>query len=209
MTQEPDGATGTLADPGTQPPAGTPPTLADGGSGEQQAPPDTLSLDEAKKLRQEAQSLRKRLATLEEAAKAADEAKLSETERLTRKASDLERQLAERDVALKDRTVLASTVEAAARLGFANPRLAHRLLDHSEIEFEADGTPSNIDALLKDLLRAEPYLASAHARATGSIDGGSRGGRTTLTREAIAKMSPAEMTAREAEIDAFLSSGGR
>ena len=209
MTQEATGATGTLADPETQPPAGTPPTQADGGSGEQPTGPEPLSLDEAKKLRAEAQGLRRRLASLEDAAKVAEEAKLSETERLTRKASDLERQLAERDQALKERTVLASTVEAAARLGFANPRLAHRLLDHAEIEFEADGTPSNIEPLLKELLRTEPYLASAHARATGSIDGGSRSNRSPLTREAIAAMSPAEMAAREAEIDVFLASGRR
>lgn len=209
MTTETDGATGTQADPGTQPQAGTPPTQADGGSGEQQAPaaPEAMTLDEAKKLRAEANSLRKRLATLEDAAKEAEEAKLSETERLTRKASDLERQLAERDVALKERTVLASTIDAASRLGFANPRLAHRLLDHAAIEFEADGTPSNVEALLKDLLRAEPYLTSAHAKPMGSIDGGSRGGRTTLTREAIEKMSPAEISARSDEIDAWLASG--
>jgi regulator of replication initiation timing len=211
MIEEATSATGTQAGPETQPPAGTPPTQADGGSGEQQSPAaaEAISLEEAKKLRAEAQGLRRRLATYEEEKRAAEEAKLSETERLTRRASDLERQLAERDQSLKERTVLASTIDAAARLGFANPRLAHRLLDHSEIEFEADGNPSNIEALLRGLLAAEPYLASAHARPTGSIDGGSRGNRTTLTREAIEKMSPAEISARSDEIDAWLASQGR
>ena len=208
---ESDGATGTLADPITQPQAGDPTSLADGGSGEQQpAAGEPFSLEEAKKLRAEANSLRKRLATLEEAAKTAEEAKLSETERLTRRASDLERQLAERDEALRERTVLASAVDAASRLGFANPRLAYRLLDHAAIEFEADGTPSNVEALLKDLLRAEPYLTSAHARPTGSIDGGSRNGnRSTLSREVIAAMGPAEMEARSDEINDWLASRRR
>lgn len=204
MTEQ-TGAPGTQADPGTQPPAGAPPTQADGGTGQQSSEqqPETISLEEAKKLRSEARSLRERLKTLEETARTADEAKLSEQERTAKRLADLERDLADRDRAIAERTVLAATIETASRLGFANPRLAHRLLDMAAVDFDGDGQPVNVEKLLRDLLRDEPYLASAHARASGSIDGGTRGA-PGLTLEQIKTMTPAETAARWPEIEAYL-----
>jgi len=191
MPDQVTGATGTQADPVTQPPAGTPPTQADGGIGEQPSPaPEALSLEEAKKLRSEAKSLRTRLKELEDEKKTADDEKLSETQRLTKRVAELEQSLADSERAIRERTVFAHTIEAASRLGYANPRLATRLLDPSAIEFEADGTPKNVEPLLRDLLKENPGLASAHVRPTGSIDGGTRGGTpnaSTMAADALAK----------------------
>jgi len=181
MTTENTGATGTQADPGTQPPAGTPAAQADAGSGEQQAQPESISLEEARKLRSEANSLRRRLKELEDADKARKDQELSETERLTKRATDLERQLAEAARSNQERTVRYATVAAAAKLGFADPDDAFRLLDQSALEFEDDGTPRNLDAQLGALAKAKPYLLS-QARAAGSFDTGTGGGRAAASR---------------------------
>lgn len=169
MTNQIEGATEAQAASGTQPPAGDPPAQA--AEGTEQTQPETISLEEARKLRSEANSLRKRLKDLEAAQSKAEEAKLSETERLTKRAADLERELADRDRAIQERTVLARTVEAAARLGFRNPELAYRLLDQAELDFGEDGQPKNVEKLLRALLDKEPYLA----KASGDFGGGNRG----------------------------------
>jgi hypothetical protein len=170
MADQITGAAGAQAASDTQPPAGDPPTQADGGTVEQPQP-ETISFEEARKLRSEANSLRKRLKELEEAQSKATEAKLSETERLTKRAADLERELADRDRLLQERTVSSRTVETAARLGFRNPELAYRLLDQSELDFGEDGQPKNVEPLLRALLDKEPYLA----KTPGDFGGGNRG----------------------------------
>jgi len=209
MTEETTSATGTQAEPVTQPPAGMAPSQADAATGaEPTSIPDSISLDEARKLRSEAKGLRERLKVLEAEKQASDEAKLTETERTALRISELERKLVEREAAVQERTVLAATVESAARLGFANPRLAYRLLDRNAIEYDTDGAPTNVEPLLRELLRAEPYLTAAHARPTGSIDGGTRGS-PGLSLEQIKRMTPEEHEKRRDEVMAFLASRGQ
>lgn len=176
MTEATTGATGTQADPASQPPAGTSPTQADGEQAEQAtSQPESISLDEAKKLRSEAASLRRRLNELEAKDKAAEEAKLSESEKTAKRLAELERDLAERDRQIQEQTVRTAAVTAAAKLGFANPDVAFRLLDFAAIEFDEAGHPRNVDALLGSLAKAEPYLV--RQAAVGSADTGLGGGR--------------------------------
>lgn len=165
------GATETQADSGTQPPAGTASTQADGADGEA-TQPETISLEEAKKLRSEANSLRKRLKAFEDADKARTDADLSETEKLTKRISELEAERTQLLAREQERTVHLSAVEAATRLGFRSPELAFRLVDQSAIEYREDGTPKNVERLLKELLEREPYLARA---TTPDYGGGNRG----------------------------------
>jgi hypothetical protein len=158
--------------------------------------------------RKSARDALKRAEAAEAKLKALEEDKLSETERAALKIGELERKLVERETAILERTVLASVMESASRLGFANPRVAFQLLDRSEIEYDEGGAPKNIEPLLKDLLKAEPYLASAHARPTGSIDGGTRGS-PGLTLEQINRMTPEEHERRRDEVMAFLTARQR
>lgn len=202
MTDANKGATGTLADPVTQPPAGTPTTQADGGT-EATHVPESISLDDARKLRSEARQLRERNRALEDEKRARDEAALSETEKSARRIAQLEQALAERDARTRDKTLAAATVDAAARLGFANPRLALRMIEAADVEYDGDGEPTNVENLLKSLLKAEPYLAASHARPTGSIDGGTRGA-PGLTLEEINRMGPEEYEKRRPEVMSFL-----
>jgi hypothetical protein len=49
----------------------------------------------------------------------------------------------------------------------------------ADVEYDAEGRPKNVDRLLTALLRDMPELSSATARATGSAEGGVRGGSST------------------------------
>lgn len=172
MVVETTGATGTQADPGTQPPAGESAAQAAADQGETSSPPESISLEEARKLRSEANSLRRRLKDLEDQAKAKADAELSDNERLSKRASELERQLAERDQTLQETRIRSATVEAAARLGFADPEDAMRLLNHASLEFDENGSPTNVEQQLAALAKTKPYLLG---RKVPSFDTGSGG----------------------------------
>lgn len=188
MANDTNGATGTQADPGTQPPAGDAATQADAAGGEQQAQPESISLEEAKKLRSESKSLRDRLKAFEEADRKRQESELSETERLTKAKSDLEQKLADAQRTNQERTVRYATVAEAAKLGFSDPDDAVRLLDQASIEFEDDGSPRNLAAQLGALAKAKPYLLG-QTRSSGSFDAGTGNsqpaGARTYTREQL------------------------
>lgn len=157
---EDTGTEGTQADPTVQPQAGAT-QQAQAASAE----PETISLDEARKLRSEAKSLRERL-------KAIEEKDIPEAERIKR----------DRDEAVKDRDAARAEVRKrdvmleAATLGFSNPRLAYAaVVEMGLLELDRDGIPTNTEAALKRLLRDNPNLASTTARASGSAEGGVRG----------------------------------
>ncbi len=46
----------------------------------------------------------------------------------------------------------------ARRLSIVDEDAAYRLLDAAKLEYDDDGKPANVEALLKDLARAKPYL---------------------------------------------------
>jgi len=71
-----------------QPPADGTPAVPPTDGSDNPAPPETISLDEARKLRSEAKNLRTRLKQIEDEAKAKADAELPELERLKKQASD-------------------------------------------------------------------------------------------------------------------------
>lgn len=178
MTDQINGATGTQADPETQPPAGDVEAQAAPTGGEQsQAQPETISLDEAKKLRSEANSLRRRLKDFEDQEKARKDAELSETERLAKRVQELEAA----ESAAKTQLVRERTVTAAARLGFSDPEDAIAIISRTDpavLEPDDDGTLKSVDKALADLAKSKPYLLAATQRPVGSFDTGTSAGRT-------------------------------
>lgn len=157
---EDTGAEGTQAEPTTQPQAGAT-QQAQAASAE----PETISLEAARKLRSENQSLRERL-------KAIEDKDLPEAERTKRERDEAVRERDAARVEVRKRDVM---LEAAA-LGFSNPRLAYAaVVEMGLLELDRDGYPTNTEAALKKLLRDNPNLASTTARASGSAEGGVRG----------------------------------
>jgi hypothetical protein len=131
------------------------------------------------KQREEAKALRVQLKELD-ALKAKDaqreREKLSETERLTAEKADLEKKLADREALMRELRTEQAIERAATNQGARKPAIIARLIDRSALQYDEDGNPLNADDLVKDLLKAEPYLKGegttgvpASPRANGNI----------------------------------------
>lgn len=153
---------------GGQEPQNQPQTAAAGAQPGQEPAAEQFDAEYVRKLRAEAAEYRKRLRELEQKAQEQENAKLSETERLQKRLAELEREQAAYQRERQERTLKYETMLAASKLGIVDPEAAYKLLDLTRIEFDEDGTPRNIEAALKELLKAKPYLAAQPAAISGS-----------------------------------------
>lgn len=121
---------------------------------------EMMSLDEARKLRREAQNLRKRMAEIDKQAEERRQAELSEVERATQRASTLEQELAAMRKQITERTVRYEVMLRASEMSVVDPEAAVKLLDLDGLEAGDDGMPDGnaIDKALKALLKSKPYL---------------------------------------------------
>ena len=188
-------------------------------AGESQSEP--LSLDEARKLRSEASNLRTRLKAAEAKAAEFDKlkadaeaAKLSETERLQKQLADLQKAHETATAQVKAERARAAIQVQAFQNGI-DPKLAARLIELSDLEYDDDGQPSNVPALIKTLIKEYPNLVSKAAPATsGGATNPARSQSSTepITREYVASLKPADYAAmsveRRAEISKWIASGG-
>lgn len=136
----------------------------------QAAQTETFSLEDARKLRSENKSLRSRLHEFESKAQADADAKLSEQERLQKRLSELESDRTERETKAQERVLRYEVRIHAKDLGIVDPSDALKLLDLSEVEYDDDGEPKNIDKLLRDLVRKKPYLAGSAVAASNAAN---------------------------------------
>jgi hypothetical protein len=152
----------------------------------QEPEPERFDADYVKKLRSEAAEYRRRMRELEQIVRQHEDAKLSETERLQKRLAELEREqeLSKRE--RQERTLKYETMLAASRLGIVDPEAAYRLLDLTTLTFAEDGTPTNLEQVLHDLLKAKPYLAKQPQVSAGSptnpATGQQRGGVFTTSQ---------------------------
>lgn len=162
--------------------------------------------------RREAAASRKKLDALEQAQATADAAKLSDLEKAQKRAADLEAENT-RIRSEAQATVTNARIERhAAQLGAVDPELVTRLINPDEIERDAAGIPTNLDALVKQVLKARPYLVAAAAGAAPAPQAGATNPATgrgvpALTLADVQKMSPAQINARWAEVQKALAAG--
>lgn len=144
-------------EPGTQPPAGTP---------DAQAAPDSLSPEDARKLRSENRNLRDRLKTVEDEIKKRDDADLSASQKLEREKNALAAEKAQLEARLRD----ASTQAIAAKVGVKADLVdtISALIDWDDVSAD---DPKAIERAVKELVKERPSLS---ARPEG-LDGGRRG----------------------------------
>lgn len=157
-------------DAGQVPAGGVTPPVVNEDSDEHEAEEETFDADRAKaliaKLRLEAKTAKKELSAAGKRLKEREDADLSETERLRREieAMKLQRQKdAEERQALRDE---AAIYDAAVAQQAVKPKLIIRLIDRAALEHDDDGAPTNAEALVKALLKEEPYL-KGEAKADG------------------------------------------
>lgn len=153
---------------------------AEQGTAQQQGEQDMISLDEARKLRREAQSLRRRMHDFEAKAKAEEDAKLSETERL-------KKQLDEAQAALKAKELSEMRSKAAKAAGLPE-ELATRLNGETEEDL-------TVDALA---------LARSLPKPTAVISATNPGVQPRLTLDAVGRMTPEEINRNWEAVSAAL-----
>ena len=136
---------------------------------------EAISLDEARKLRREAQTLRKRLADYEGREQQAQAAALTEAEKLQKRVAELETTQAAALREHQEKIVRYEVMLKAASLGVIDPDAAVKLLDWATLEFDEDGTPTNLEKALRDLLKAKPYLLKPVAAPAPNINAGAQG----------------------------------
>lgn len=153
-----------------QPQAGATTTTPEPQAGEGS---ETISLDEARKLRSEASNLRKRLKELDAAhnelktfKEQTEAAKLSDQEKQQLAQKKIEQQLAEHQSQnsdllrqLQEARINNEVYKNASKLNIIDIDAASRLIDASRIDYDEAGSPTNIDVLLKELVKARPWLA--------------------------------------------------
>lgn len=145
-------------------------------------------------------------------AKAAELDKLQEASKTDlQKAQDAqaaaERRATEAETRAQEKTIRSDIVAEAAKRGLADPSDAIALLDRSVLEFDKDGSPTNIAEAMDSLLKAKPHLVGGgNGRANGA-DQGARGNGTAQL-SSIDGMSAEQITAALAsgQLDAFLKS---
>lgn len=171
MPEANTGADGAQAAPDTQPPAGDAEPQAGDAVGEDTSQPESISLDEARKLRSEASALRRRLKAFEDAEAQRKDADKTVEERAADRIKGLEDELAAERTARRTMAVQVSSLASARKLGFKDPELAARLIGASDVEFADDGSPKNVEKLLGDIAKEYPNLLNG----TPDYGGGPRG----------------------------------
>lgn len=152
MTTEPTPvATPAVTPASTSTPGGSTPTpepLA--GDGQEQ-----ISLDEARKLRKENQTLRQRQKTIDEAEEAKRVAALSDLDRAHKDKADLEVKYQQ-----AQKLLVESEVRYASKdKGIINPDLIAPAI-MSKLEYGDDGKPTNLEKVLDDLIKANPFIVA-------------------------------------------------
>lgn len=173
---------------------------------------ETITLEEARRLRSESKALRSRLNKFEADEKQRAEAQLSEQQKLEKRAADAEAALADKERAYQARLLHAEIRSQAATMGFKYPDKAARLIDTADIAADDDAMESKVKDALTALLKEMPELGpqtgaqSKQASTSGGATNPSRSQSSAppaLTDEVIAKMTPDEYAARRSEIIAY------
>jgi len=216
MTQTPTGGEPQAGDPAAR-------TSAPGGqttTSEPQAGDEQISLEEAKKLRSEANATRKRekdalaqLKVYQDKEQQAKDAQLPEMERLQKQLTDTQAQLGEKERANQERVIRYEVQLQAAALGVDPLYLDKiaRLIDRNEIKTDDEGMPTNVKELLDKLIKEMPALVlqqqNRHPSTAGGATNPARSSSSTsaLSWEVITKMKPDEYAARRGEIQAFIA----
>jgi hypothetical protein len=178
------------ADPNPQAGAGQPVGNAgtDGGSSPypQAGEEGTLSADQVREIKREAQALRKRLAEYEAAAQASDLAKLDEVERYKKLYEGAQQQNAAYEIELQQSRLYKEIAKHAPSLNLVDPDAAAMFLNSGgELDTDDKGNFTNVQALLEKLVSSKPYLVAQQGTSINRPNIPSSGGATNPSRSGI------------------------
>jgi hypothetical protein len=160
-----------------------------------------------KKARSDSTKHWSRAKELEEFKSKFDADKLTETERWQKQATDLQSKYDSDTSALTERIVGYEVKLQASKLGIIDPDAASQLLNWDALEYDDDGMPTNVEDLLKDLLKRKSYLGPKGASSAGGATNPSRAASNAsgeLSWDVITKMTQEQYNARRAEIQQWM-----
>ncbi len=158
-------------------------------------------------LRRESAGYREKLRDAEAKLKDIDDKNLSEIDRAKKAAEEAQTRAQALESQLKLAALKAEIATQANKFKLADPEAAWRLLDPGSIQFDPDGKPANLEAVITDLTKRFPILVLAHnaPMTPANNPGRTQDASLTLTKEQIAAMSPEEVNRQWASIKDFLS----
>lgn len=170
-----------------------------------------------KRANAEAKQHREQATELANFKKQVEAEKLSTEQKQELARQDLEKQVAELQSQLstatrqsQERLIGYEVRLQAAQMGIVDPDAAAKLLNWAEIEYDEDGAPTNIEDLLKALVRDKKYLVSA--KSVPSSGGATNPSRSTtasasapVSWEMIGKLTQEQYAARRHEIQQWMS----
>lgn len=120
---------------------------------------------------------RERARLAEERLKTVEEKDLPEAEKRQRRISELESAEKSWTSERQDLRMEIQAVRAAAKLGFADPEDALGWLSRNreKVVFDDKGHPTNLESLLREVLKTKPHFLAETVRPRGSAEGGARG----------------------------------
>ena len=170
-------------------------------------------------LRKENAAARKRLEAIDQANKEAELAKLSEHEKLQKQLADHQSQSSMLAKQLQEERLDKEVIKQASKLNIIDVDAASKLIDASSIVYDESGRPTNVDALLKELAKARPWLTGKpQAQTSGGATNPSRSqtqGPQEITKEYVQEVQRGGQTAWKAlsdqdrqRITTFVNKGG-
>jgi hypothetical protein len=139
---------------------------------------------------------RERLRTFEQAEQERQQASLSELQKAQQKIAELEQLDADRAEKLQSERLRYRVEAGAAKRQFVDPEAAYALLDRSKVEFDDEGHPRNVDALLQQMAKERPWLTGAGHSGWDGAEGGSSQPTAETLEDAIAAEVGKQFTRR-------------
>jgi hypothetical protein len=112
---------------------------------------------ELRRARQEAAQFRTERGTLQEQVQQFQRAQETDAERVQREAQERQQRIQTLEQEVRTLRVGTALTTAATTAGAHNPARVAALLDR-DVETDAEGKPTNVDAILRALQRSDPYL---------------------------------------------------
>ncbi len=133
-----------------------------------------LDAKAAAKLRKEAAARRVQLREAQAKIAELEANGLSELDAAKKAAKDAEARATKLEAKVKAKTLGVEVRDLAAGMGIGNTKLAARLIDMDEVEWDDDDEPTNVAKLLRALLKEMPELKTGQGGASqgGGADGG-------------------------------------
>jgi len=165
--------------------------------------PQTFSKDYVDALRSEAagyrtkhRELESKFKELEDKLNGKSEAEKTEAEKAEARARAAEEKAEAAEKRIRSTTTRAAVEREARKLEIVDEDVAYRLLDLEEIEYDSEDRPINLATMLKDLVKAKPFLVGKPAGDKKGVPGTPKGGEPgEKTREQVVELTLKEMAA--------------